>query len=72
MEHMYLVLHNFDFVPSPFIQCFSDLQDLLSIPMQREGHREPAPVIQEDGGDPVPHLTALSSSGGEVEDVGQS
>ena len=71
-NELYLVLYNFDFVPSPFMQCFSWLQQFLSISVEREGNTEPAPVIQEDGRHSVTNLTALSTRGGKVEDVGHS
>ena len=54
------------------MQCLSRLQQFLSISVEREGNREPAPVIQEDGRHTVSHLTALSTRGGKVEDVGHS
>ena len=69
---MYLVLYNFDFVPSIFMQCLPDLQQFLSISVEREGNTQPPLLIQKDGWDSVTNLTALSTSGSKVEDIGHS
>ena len=67
---MYLVLYNFNFVPIIFHHFSIELQHFLSISEEREGNKQPAPVVQEDGWDSVTNFTALLPSRSEVEDIG--